>query len=159
MTECNKNKIKKYKSNKEPFIRNYPIVCNSKQMIDAIRHSMHDYMGYIEIRMNRILLHTCRFFPDGDEFRIVLEYREEKDECGWVLTDDGYTAMWLSYMEDFEITDSRMDVLRSILNASGAVFDEGEVYIRCDENNAGRALKSLIWTIRRMSDLSEEVTE
>ena len=32
-------------------------------------------------------------------------------------------------------------------------MDEGEVYVRCDENNAGGALKSLIWTVQQMSDL------
>jgi len=119
----------------------------------VINRSMHDCIGYIEIGINRILLHTCRFFPDGDEFRIVLEYKEEKDECGWILTDDGYTAMWLSY-EDFEITDARKEILRHILDTTGAEFNEGEVYIRCDENNADRALKSLIWTIQQMSYLS-----
>lgn len=125
---------------------------NSEQMIAVIKRSMCDDTGYAELGMNRTLLHTGHFFPDGDEFRIVLEYKEEKDEDGWILTDDGHTAMWLSY-EDFEITDSRRDVLRRILNTNGAKFDEGEVYIRCDENNAGRALKSLIQTIQQMSDL------
>ena len=124
-----------------------------QKIATAINRSMHDCIGYIGLGMNRILLHTCRFFPDGDEFRIVLEYKEEKDECEWILTDDGYTAMWLSY-EDFEITDARKEILRRILNATGAEFDEGEVYIKCDENNAGRALKSLIWTIQQMSYLS-----
>jgi hypothetical protein len=124
-----------------------------QKIIAVINRSMHDCTGYSELGINRILLHTGHFFPDGDEYRIVLEYKEEKDEHGWVLTDDGYTAMWLSY-EDFEIIDARRDILRYILDANGAEFDEGEVYIRCDENNAGRALKSLILTIQQMSYLS-----
>ncbi|NCA74249.1 MAG: DUF1828 domain-containing protein [Gammaproteobacteria bacterium] len=122
---------------------------NSEQMIDAIRRSMCADTGYTELGINRTLLHTGHFFPDGDEFRIVLEYREED---GWIITDDGHTAMWLSY-EDFEITDARKDVLRRVLNTNGAKFDEGEVYVKCDENNAGKALKSLIQTIQQMSDL------
>ncbi len=122
---------------------------NSEQMIDAIRRAMCADTGYTELNMNRTLLHTGHFFPDGDEFRIVLEYKEED---GWIITDDGHTAMWLSY-EDFEITDVRKDILRRILNTNGAKFDEGEVYVRCNENNAGRALKSLIQTIQQMSDL------
>jgi len=122
---------------------------NYEQIIEAIRRSMCADTGYTEIGMNRTLLHTGHFFPDGDEFRIVLEYRGEE---GWVITDDGHTAMWLSY-EDFEITDSRKDILRRILNTNGVKFDEGEVYVECDENNAGRALKSLIQAIQQMSDL------
>ena len=121
----------------------------SEQMIDAIRRSMCADTGCTELGMNRTLLHTGHFFPDGDEFRIVLEYREED---GWVITDDGHTAMWLSY-EDFEITDVRKDILRRILNTNGVKFDEGEVYVRCNGNNAGRALKSLIQTIQQISDL------
>lgn len=123
---------------------------NSEQMIEAIRRSTCADTGYTEVGINRTLLHTGHFFPDGDEFRIVLEYKEEEDE--WIITDDGHTAMWLSY-EDFEITDTRKDILRRILNTNGAKFDEGEVYVICDENNAGRALKSLIQTIQQMSDL------
>ena len=124
-----------------------------QKIIAVINRSRCDDTGYTELGMNRILLHTGHFFPDGDEFRIVLEYKEEKDECEWILTDDGHTAMWLSY-DDFEITDARRDILRRILDTNGAEFDEGEVYIRCDENNAGRALKSLIRTIQQMSYLS-----
>lgn len=122
---------------------------NYEQMVEAIKRSMCADTGYTEIGMNRALLHTGHFFPDGDEFRIVLEYRGEE---GWVITDDGHTAMWLSY-EDFEITDSRKDILRRILNTNSVKFDEGEVYVECDENNAGRALKSLIQAIQQMSDL------
>ena len=69
---------------------------NYEQIIEAIRRSMCADTGYTEIGMNRALLHTGHFFPDGDEFRIVLEYRGEE---GWVITDDGHTAMWLSYVD------------------------------------------------------------
>ena len=60
--------------------------------------------------------------------------------------------MWLSY-EDFEIDGCGKDILRRIFNTNGTEFDDGEVFVRRDENNAGKALRSLIQTIQQMSGL------
>ena len=68
-----------------------------------------------------------------------------KIEDGWLTKAQGEQLI--------KQIDARKEILRRILNASGAEFDEGEVYVRCDENNAGRALKSLIWTVQQISDL------
>lgn len=105
----------------------------------------------VEVRgIDRIMIHTGYTYPDGDELHILIVENDGK----LMFTDEGHTMMWLSY-EDFNMTDSRIDVLNRVLKGNGTSLIDGEIIvgIDSDEHSMVSSLKSLIQTELQIADL------
>ena len=120
---------------------------NMEQMQDSMRRAICGSIEFRELGIGKSLVHTGYTYPDGDEFRIVLEIKKNGEV---LLTDEGHTMMWLSY-EDFNLTDSRTDMIRRSL--SSVEFEDGEIFVPCDSSNIGAALQTLIQALQSVSDM------
>lgn len=118
-----------------------------EQMQNSMRRAICGSIEFRELGIGKSLVHTGYTYPDGDEFRIVLEIRKNGEV---ILTDEGHTMMWLSY-EDFNHTEVRTDLIRRSL--SSVEFDDGEIFIHCDSSNIGAALQTLIQALQSVSDM------
>lgn len=125
-------------------------ITNTDSIIGSIKQSAGSEIDVEQYTKDRYLVHTGFTYPDGDELHIVLT----KKGNDWILTDDGHTMMWLSY-EEFNMTDSRKDLLNRTLNTNGISLDDGKLSIKCpeDTDGIGVALRSMIMTELQMADL------
>lgn len=65
------------------------------------------------------------YFDDGDALKIVLE----QSDGGFRLTDEGHTAMHLSYVMDVKTIEQgqRATIVERALAVAGATWDDGEI--------------------------------
>ena len=86
-----------------------------------LRQSVCKQFSLEELDGGGYLVHTDKYFDDGDELHIVL-----KTEGGMVLSDEGHTMMWLSY-ENFNMTPTRERILNRIISQNNVSFEEGRI--------------------------------
>ncbi len=121
-------------------------------MIDAdlFRKSVCRQFDLEEISQNEYLVHTGKYFDDGDELHIVLK---EDGEGKILLTDEGHTLMWLSY-EDFKLTPVRKSILDGIVSQNRVNLDEGRITVSAaSAEEAGEALSSMVQAIIQAADM------
>ncbi len=121
-------------------------------MIDEalVRKSICRQFDLEEICQNEYLVHTDKYFDDGDELHIVLK---EDGKGGILLTDEGHTLMWLSY-EDFNLTPIRKSILDGIISQNRVNLDEGRITASSTSvEYVGEALSSMVQAIIQVADM------
>ena len=121
-------------------------------MIDTglVRKSVCEQFDLEELSANEYLVHTGKYFDDGDELHIVLRQTEDGEI---LLTDEGHTLMWLSY-EDFNLTPTRKSIMDGLIAQNRVSLDEGRIiaFARSEED-VGDALSSIVEAIIQVADL------
>ncbi len=115
-----------------------------RMMIDSVS----SMIGFEERGTDRYQVHTGFLFPDGDELHMILN----RDGGGWVITDEGHTAMWLSY-EDIDVSD-HPDLFKRIIRQNGVSYESGRMSIGfADASSMGPCLISMVQTILQVAGL------
>ena len=117
-------------------------------LIEGLKKALCSNVSLEERGVETYLVHTGFTYPDGDELHIVLRNRDGR----WILTDDGHTAMWLSY-NDMNLTDSRMALLQRTLSFNHAEFQDGRIIVDCADRDIGACLTSMIQALSSTADL------
>jgi len=118
-------------------------------VIDAVRKSICSSYDVELLDDGSLLIHTGKYFDDGDELHIVLA----RKDGGYDLTDEGHTLMWMSY-EEYNFTPLRTEVLQGIIRQNGIRLDGGRIYVPIDDpEQAGAALQSLEQAIIQVADM------
>jgi hypothetical protein len=102
--------------------------------------------------MERYRVFTPFLFEDGDHLAIVLRRENSK----WVLSDEGYTYMHLTY--DIDEKDLQRGNRQKIITNALSVFKvedrDGELMLSIQENHYGDALYSFAQALLRITDVS-----
>ena len=94
------------------------------------------------------LVHTDKYFDDGDELHIVL-----KTDGKMVLSDEGHTLMWLSY-DNFYLTPARERILNRIVAQNNVIFEDGRITVSVKTvDDFGSYLSSMVQAISQVADL------
>ena len=121
-------------------------------MIDVglVKKSICRQFDLEEICQNESLVHTDKYFDDGDELHIVLK---EDNEGKFLLTDEGHTLMWLSY-EDFKLTPIRKSILDGIVSQNRVNLDEGRITASATSTEeVGEALSAMVQALIQVADM------
>ena len=117
--------------------------------IEAIKRSICSTYSFDELGPDEYLIHTGKYFDDGDELHIVLRISAD----GYKLTDEGHTLMWLSY-EEYNFTPLRESLRDSILEQNGVNLDDGCITITVGNvEEVGCALSSLEQALMQVADM------
>ena len=94
---------------------------------------------------DRYRVFTPFMFADGDHFSIILK----REGGGWVLSDEGYTLMHLSF-ERNEIDSGTQEggAITNALTSLGVQEIQGELRTRISDEHYGDILNNFIQTIR-----------
>ena len=119
------------------------------EIIEQIRRSICHVYSLDDLGHDDYLIHTNKYFDDGDELHIVLKIVSN----GYELTDEGHTLMWLSY-EDYNFTPIRESIRNKIIEQNGVELDEGRIFIVADDiESVGDALSSIEQAIIQIADM------
>ena len=117
--------------------------------IEAIKRSICSTYSFDELGPDEYLIHTGKYFDDGDELHIVLRISAD----GYKLTDEGHTLMWISY-EEYEFTPQGESIRDRIIEQNGASLVDGCIIITVGSiDDVSDALSSLEQTIMQMADM------
>ncbi len=123
-------------------MKNGEIRMDVNQILDNVKQS-YPAIEFEELGIDGYSVHTGHTYSDGDELHIVLK----KHESSWIFTDEGHTAMQLSYenqdIDGFKISES----------ANKVVLREGRIVSEIqDEESADVALNSIIQSMLQAID-------
>lgn len=114
--------------------------------VDEILASFREKVGSdVEIepqREGRFIVHTPFAFGDGDHYVVVLH----QTDSGWVLTDEGHTAMHLSYCAP----DTAEGDSGSVVRSTGVRNRRGELLLEVGSGDFGDALRTFVGAINCM---------
>ncbi len=116
---------------------------SAETILDSMNHGQRN-ITFKRLDTNRYLIGTGCCFPDGDELHIVLK----RDGRDWILSDEGYTMMWMSY----EGRDS-IAVLDDALCINGAELSDGRIIVRLVDRSVSDCLQSMIRVLSQAADL------
>jgi hypothetical protein len=115
------------------------------EIIEQIKRSICHAYGLDDLGNGDYLIHTNKYFDDGDELHIVLKILSN----GYELTDEDHTLMWLSY-EDYNFTL----ISDKIIEQNGIRLDKGRIFIVFDNlESIGDALSSMEQAIIQIADM------
>lgn len=115
----------------------------------AVRRSICSSYDVESLDDGSLLIHTGKYFDDGDELHIVLV----RKDGGYDLTDEGHTLMWLSY-EEYKFTPLRTEILDGIIKQNDVRLENGRIHVPVgDPDQTGAALQSLEQAIIQVADL------
>jgi Domain of unknown function DUF1828 len=102
--------------------------------------------------VQRFRVFTPFLFEDGDHLAIVL--RREHDH--WLLSDEGYTYMHLSYdMDERDLQrGTRQRIIINALSTFGVEDREGELILPVEDELYGDALYSFVQALLRITDVT-----
>lgn len=119
------------------------------EIIEQIKRSICHAYGLDDLGNGDYLIHTNKYFDDGDELHIVLKILSN----GYELTDEGHTLMWLSY-EEYNFTPIRESIRDKIIEQNGVKLDEGRITVVFDDlESVGDALSSMEQAIIQIADM------
>ncbi len=102
--------------------------------------------------IDRYRVFTPFLFEDGDHLAIVLR----REHSGWILSDEGYTYMHLTY--DMEEKDLQKGTRQKIIANALSVFKvddrDGELMLAIQEDHYGDALFSFSQALLKITDIS-----
>ena len=104
----------------------------------------------VEHGLDRYIVHVPFPFDDGNHYVVVAE----RDEEGWVLTDEGHTFMHLSYSVPQFDSGNRKSIIDRVLRVHRIQDVQGELRVPFTPERAGDALFSLIQAITQVTDVS-----
>ncbi len=94
------------------------------------------------------LVHTDKYFDDGDELHIVL-----KTDGEMMLSDEGHTIMWLTY-DNFYLTHARERILNRIFGQNNVSFEDGRITVSVKTvDDFGSSLASMVQAISQVADM------
>ncbi len=102
--------------------------------------------------LDRYRVFTPFMFDDGDHLAIVLR----RDQGRWVLSDEGYTYMHLTYdldEKDFE-RGTRASIVANALNAFSVDDRSGELVLAIREDRYGDSLYSFVQALLKITDIT-----
>ena len=110
-----------------------------KDLVRLIRESVGESYDLEDLGSGDYLVHTGKYFDDGDELHIVLKVQGD----GYELTDEGHTLMWLSY-EDYNFTPLREALRDGIIEQNQVRLDNGRICASVDNiSEIGEALSCM----------------
>ena len=120
-----------------------------KEIIESIKKSICHTYDLDDLGNNEYLIHTDKYYDDGDELHIVLKITPD----GYELTDEGHTMMWLSY-EDYNFTPIRETILKGLIEQNCVKLESGRICTFVKETaDVGGALSSLEQAIIQVADM------
>jgi hypothetical protein len=115
---------------------------------DLLRKSVCDQFSLEKLDGGDYLVHTDKYFDDGDELHIVL-----KTDGEMVLSDEGHTMMWLSY-ENFNLTPTRERILSRIIGQNNVSFEDGRITVSVKSvHDFGSSLSSIVQAVIQVADM------
>ena len=116
--------------------------------IEEIKRSICHSYNLEDLGSGDYLIHTDKYFDDGDELHIVL-----KTSDGLSLTDEGHTMMWLSY-EDYIFTPLREALLKNIISQNQVRLEEGRICTFMEAiDEIGESLSCMEQAIIQVADM------
>jgi len=120
-----------------------------ESIINAIKESICSSYDIEELGSEEYMVHTDKYFDDGDELHIVLK----KEKEGYELTDEGHTLMWLSY-EEYNFTPLREALRDAIIEQNQVRLDNGRIHTFVKEiTKIGEALSSMEQAILQIAGM------
>jgi hypothetical protein len=125
---------------------------NPEMIVKDFRNKVCERLQISSEGMERFRVFTPFMFEDGDHLSIVLKREKGK----WILSDEGYTFMHLTY--DIDEKDLRQGTRQKIITNALSVFKvldrEGELIITIENDGYGDALYSFIQALLRITDIT-----
>jgi len=119
------------------------------EIVEQIKRSICHTYGLEDLGHDDYLIHTGKYFDDGDELHIVLKIMTD----GYELTDEGHTMMWLSY-EDYNFTPIRESIRDKIIKQNGVRLDDGRICVLINDiDSIGIALSSMEQAIIQIANM------
>ncbi len=111
------------------------------------KKSVCERLGLEDLGGGDYLVHTDKYFDDGDEPHIVL-----RTEGGMSLSDEGHTVMWLSY-DNYDLTPARGRILNRIAAQNNVHFEDGRITVSVKTpDDLGSSLSSMVQAIMQVAE-------
>lgn len=111
----------------------------------AFKEKVSDYIKIMPEGEHRYQVFTPFMFADGDHFSIILK----REDGGWVLSDEGYTLMHLSFeRNEIDSGTQKGGAITNALTTLGVQEIQGELRTRISHEHYGDILNNFIQTIR-----------
>jgi len=124
---------------------------NINTLITEFRSKICEKVDIIPEGIDRYLICTPFTFDDGDNLVVVLKQSPK----GWIITDEAHTYMHLSY--EFDMKDLERGTRQKIISSSLSMYNleenDGEIFIKVDNNLYGDALFNFIQGLLRITDI------
>ncbi|MFH1264394.1 MAG: DUF1828 domain-containing protein [Planctomycetota bacterium] len=130
---------------------------DQKLLLDAFRKKVCEHIEIESEGVNRYAVYTPFMFDDGDHFVTLLQ--KEKDDSGWVITDDGHTLMHLGYSGVDMSSGTRARIVEESLAAHSVENRAGELRIAVPGEEFGDALYSYLQALSRIATVPQMTQE
>jgi len=111
----------------------------------AFKEKVSDHIKIMSEGEHRYRVFTPFRFADGDHFSIILK----REDGGWVLSDEGYTLMHLSFeRNEIDSATQKGGPITNALTTLGVQEIQGELRTRISDEHYGDILNNFIQTIR-----------
>jgi len=118
--------------------------------LESLKHGV----GKIDFRLKRPGVHKVLvpfYHEDGDMYDIFIEELPNSPDL-LRISDRGLTLMKLSYVFDID-SDTKRDVLNSIVSQNCAKLEDGEIYIDINPINFQQSLYQMLQTVAKVSNV------
>ncbi len=119
---------------------------------DNLRNTVSAEISLLNEGVNRFRVFTPFEFEDGDHFSIILK----KNKGSFIFTDEAHTIMHMSYDMDVSVLKkgNRQKILTNTISNFGLEENDGELFIRVNDNNFGAAFYNFVQALVKITDLS-----
>jgi len=117
-----------------------------------LRNTVSAEISLLSEGVNRFRVFTPFEFEDGDHFSIILK----KNKDSFIFTDEAHTIMHMSYDMDVSVLKkgNRQKILTNTISNFGLEENDGELFIRINDNNFGAAFYNFVQALVKITDLS-----